>query len=57
MQAIGENFDHKHLNLDTEEFEGLNLTSESVVKVVYDMLTPIFLIYIEMVCGNRKRLF
>lgn len=31
-------FDHKHLNLDTEEFKGLNPTSEIVSKVIYDML-------------------
>lgn len=33
-------FDHKHLNLDTEEFKGLNPTSEVVAKVIYDMLQP-----------------
>ncbi|MRG85045.1 6-pyruvoyl tetrahydropterin synthase [Salinibacillus xinjiangensis] len=32
--------DHKHLNLDVEEFKGLNPTSEVVAKVVYDMLAP-----------------
>ncbi|MGP4041839.1 6-carboxytetrahydropterin synthase [Gracilibacillus sp. D59] len=33
-------FDHKHLNLDTNEFEGLNPTSEVMAKVIYDMLSP-----------------
>lgn len=33
-------FDHKHLNLDTEEFKGLNPTSEVVAKVIYEMLQP-----------------
>ncbi|WP_047980868.1 6-carboxytetrahydropterin synthase [Ornithinibacillus contaminans] len=33
-------FDHKHLNLDVEEFAGLNPTSEVVAKVIYDMLAP-----------------
>lgn len=33
-------FDHKHLNLDMNEFDGLNPTSEVVAKVIYDMLSP-----------------
>ncbi|MFB5087016.1 6-carboxytetrahydropterin synthase [Psychrobacillus sp. PGGUH221] len=32
--------DHKHLNLDVEEFKDLNPTSEVVVQVIYDMLSP-----------------
>lgn len=32
-------FDHKHLNMDTEEFKDLNPTSEVVAKVIYDMLS------------------
>jgi 6-pyruvoyltetrahydropterin/6-carboxytetrahydropterin synthase len=33
-------FDHKHLNLDTPEFENLNPTSENFVKVLWDILEP-----------------
>ncbi len=33
-------FDHKHLNLDTPEFEELNPTSENFVKVLWDILEP-----------------
>ncbi|WP_102345139.1 6-carboxytetrahydropterin synthase [Bacillus sp. Marseille-P3661] len=33
-------FDHKHLNLDTDEFRDLNPTSEVVAKVIYEMLAP-----------------
>ena len=33
-------FDHKHLNLDTPEFEQLNPTSENFVKVLWDILEP-----------------
>ncbi|MDC3414987.1 6-carboxytetrahydropterin synthase [Terrihalobacillus insolitus] len=33
-------FDHKHFNLDTEEFVALNPTSENVTKVMYDLLKP-----------------
>lgn len=32
--------DHKHLNLDTEEFKALNPTSEVVAMVIYNMLSP-----------------
>lgn len=32
-------FDHKHLNLDTEEFKHLNPTSEVVAMVIFDMLS------------------
>lgn len=38
--VILKKFDHKHLNLDVKEFEGLNPTSEVVAKVIYDMLAP-----------------
>lgn len=31
-------FDHKHLNLDTEEFKHLNPTSENVAVVIWDLL-------------------
>ncbi|WP_053220245.1 6-carboxytetrahydropterin synthase [Virgibacillus senegalensis] len=33
-------FDHKHLNLDTTEFDGLNPTSEVMTQVIYQMLSP-----------------
>ena len=31
-------FDHKHLNLDTVEFQSLNPTSENFVQVLWDLL-------------------
>ena len=31
-------FDHKNLNLDTEEFKHLNPTAENIVKVIHDLL-------------------
>lgn len=31
-------FDHKNLNLDTEEFKGLNPTAENIVVVIYNIL-------------------
>ena len=31
-------FDHKNLNLDTEEFKDLNPTAENIATVIYDLL-------------------
>lgn len=31
-------FDHKNLNLDTEQFKSLNPTAENIVVVIYDIL-------------------
>ncbi|MBG9911655.1 MULTISPECIES: 6-carboxytetrahydropterin synthase [Bacillus] len=39
-KEIMEKFDHKHLNLDTEEFKDLNPTSENVAVVIWDLLSP-----------------
>jgi len=33
-------FDHKNLNLDTEEFRNLNPTAENIVIVIYNLLRP-----------------
>jgi 6-pyruvoyltetrahydropterin/6-carboxytetrahydropterin synthase len=38
-KEIAEKFDHKHLNLDTEEFKDLNPTSENVAVVIWDLLS------------------
>ncbi len=35
-----ERFDHKNLNLDTEEFRHLNPTAENIVVVIYGLLRP-----------------
>jgi 6-pyruvoyltetrahydropterin/6-carboxytetrahydropterin synthase len=37
---IVERFDHKNLNLDTEEFKNLNPTAENIAIVIYDLLRP-----------------
>ena len=34
-------FDHKNLNLDTEEFKNLNPSAENIVIVIYDILRPL----------------
>jgi 6-pyruvoyltetrahydropterin/6-carboxytetrahydropterin synthase len=35
-----EKFDHKHLNLDTEEFKDLNPTADNMVVVIWNLLAP-----------------
>jgi 6-pyruvoyltetrahydropterin/6-carboxytetrahydropterin synthase len=37
---ILERFDHKNLNVDTEEFRQLNPTAENIVVVIYNLLRP-----------------
>ena len=39
-EKVLERFDHKNLNLDTEEFKELNPTAENIVVVIYDLLRP-----------------
>ena len=33
-------FDHKNLNLDTEEFRNLNPTAENIAIIIHDLLRP-----------------
>lgn len=39
-EYVLERFDHKNLNLDTEEFKNLNPTAENIAIVIYDLLRP-----------------
>ncbi|RTR36164.1 6-pyruvoyl tetrahydropterin synthase [Robertmurraya yapensis] len=39
-REILQKFDHKHLNLDTEEFKEINPTSENVAVVIWQLLAP-----------------
>ncbi|WP_284036408.1 6-carboxytetrahydropterin synthase [Neobacillus sp. 114] len=39
-REVLDKFDHKHLNLDTEEFKELNPTSEVLALVIYKLLKP-----------------
>ncbi|MBI1344112.1 MAG: 6-carboxytetrahydropterin synthase [Terrimonas sp.] len=39
-KEVTERFDHKNLNLDTEEFKTLNPTAENIVIVIYKLLRP-----------------
>jgi len=37
-REVLDRFDHKNLNLDTEEFRNLNPTAENIAVVIYDLL-------------------
>lgn len=39
-REVVQKFDHKNLNLDTEEFRNLNPTAENIVIVIYKLLRP-----------------
>jgi len=39
-EKIIERFDHKNLNLDTQEFKHLNPTAENIAIVIYELLRP-----------------
>lgn len=39
-REVHERFDHKNLNLDTEEFKDLNPTAEHIAIVIHDLLRP-----------------
>jgi 6-pyruvoyltetrahydropterin/6-carboxytetrahydropterin synthase len=39
-EKVLERFDHKNLNLDTEEFKSLNPTAENIAVVIHDLLRP-----------------
>jgi 6-pyruvoyltetrahydropterin/6-carboxytetrahydropterin synthase len=39
-ERVTDRFDHRNLNLDTEEFKNLNPTAENIVVVIHDLLRP-----------------
>jgi 6-pyruvoyltetrahydropterin/6-carboxytetrahydropterin synthase len=39
-REVVDRFDHKNLNLDTEEFKNLNPTAENIVVIIYKLLRP-----------------
>src|SRR5690606_17149097 len=40
QREVHSRFDHKNLNLDTEEFRHLNPTAENIAIVIFDLLRP-----------------
>ena len=41
-ENVLDRFDHKNLNQDCQEFQGLNPTAENIAIVIYDLLKPKF---------------
>jgi 6-pyruvoyltetrahydropterin/6-carboxytetrahydropterin synthase len=39
-EHIVEKFDHRNLNLDTEEFKNVNPTAENIARVCYEIIRP-----------------
>ncbi len=39
-QLVTDKFDHKNLNLDTDEFKHLNPTAENIAVVIWNLLRP-----------------
>ena len=39
-EQVLDRFDHKNLNLDTEEFQDMNPTAENIAIVIYNLLRP-----------------
>ena len=52
-EKVLERFDHKNLNIDTEEFKTLNPTAENIAIVIHDLLRP----HIDASLGLYIRLF
>ena len=52
-EKVLERFDHKNLNIDTEEFKNLNPTAENIAIVIHDLLRP----HIDSSLGLYIRLF
>jgi len=52
-REVVQRFDHKNLNLDTEEFKNLNPTAENIVVVIYKLLRP----YIDSKFDLQIRLY
>ena len=40
QETVLEKFDHKNLNLDTEEFKYINPTAENIAIVIFNLLRP-----------------
>lgn len=40
ITQVLDRFDHKNLNLDTEEFKTLNPTAENIAQVIYKLIKP-----------------
>jgi len=52
-REVLERFDHKNLNLDTNEFKNLNPTAENIAIVIFNLLRP----HIDSKMGVQVRLY
>lgn len=46
--TVIEKFDHKNLNLDTQEFKNLNPTAENIAVVIYNLIKPKLASHLEL---------
>ncbi len=40
QREVHDRFDHRNLNIDTEEFKNLNPTAENIAVVIYNLIKP-----------------
>lgn len=52
-EKVIEKFDHRNLNLDIPEFDGINPTAENIAIVIYNLLRP----YIDVKLDMLVRLY
>lgn len=61
LDSIIERFDHRNLNLDCPEFEGINPTTENIARVVWnilrDQLDPKFGIEVQLSETEKNKVF
>lgn len=61
LDSIIERFDHRNLNLDCPEFEGINPTTENIARVVWnilrDQLDPKFGVEVQLSETEKNKVF
>lgn len=61
LECVIERFDHRNLNLDCPEFEGINPTTENIAKVVWNILRerldPKFGIEVQLSETEKNKVF
>lgn len=61
LESVIERFDHRNLNLDCPEFEGINPTTENIARVVWNILRgqldPQFGIEVQLSETEKNKVF
>jgi 6-pyruvoyltetrahydropterin/6-carboxytetrahydropterin synthase len=61
LESVIERFDHRNLNLDCPEFEGINPTTENIARVVWNILRgqldPKFGIEVQLSETEKNKVF